>query len=182
MAINAKGGVKIIGKSKMIRIMDRMGSIKKKRWWMNKEVPQTIVDVGFDFIPDNKQVWAIVEKEEIPLTLMPIGELIWAFDYPFLWHGSEVFNLKPIDVVNNLLTYTDEHTRILKADMQYPIDIMKTKRDQGSRWLTLDGLHRLMKAYILNKEAHGGIFCKDMLVKTHKVPRKNIPFIKRMHR
>jgi len=163
----------------MAKIIDWMGKVGNIHWWMKKEIPQIILDIGFDFIVDNKKVWGLVKEEEIPITLIPIGDLVWIFDYPFLWNGGEIFNLKPIDVINNPKKYENEYTRVIDTEMKYPIDIMKSKKKQGSRWLTLDGLHRLMKSYILNKEAHGGTYCKDMVVMTRIVPRNNIPFIKR---
>ncbi len=52
----------------------------------------------------------------------------------------------------------------MNADLTYPIDIMENK----GRWLILDGLHRLMKAYSLGM--------KKVVVR--KVPRELIPQIK----
>ena len=51
----------------------------------------------------------------------------------------------------------------MKADLKYPIDIMENK----GRWLILDGLNRLMKAYLL----------KMKTVKVRIIPRDKIPEI-----
>jgi hypothetical protein len=47
---------------------------------------------------------------------------------------------------------------MLRADLSYPIDIMENK----GRWLILDGLHRLVKAYKNGQKT----------VKVRKIPRE----------
>ncbi len=53
----------------------------------------------------------------------------------------------------------------MKADLIHPIDIMQNK----GRWLILDGLHRLMKASILNMQK----------VQVRKISRDLIPKIEK---
>lgn len=53
----------------------------------------------------------------------------------------------------------------MKADMKYPIDIMRNK----GRWLILDGLHRLMKAYLLGMKK----------VRVRKIPRTKVKIIQK---
>lgn len=111
---------------------------------MQKEIPQIIKEVGFDFDWDEEKVW----KLDVPVSEMAISELVWHFDIPFLWEDGSVYNLKPIDVIENPEKHKEEYERTMKADMKYPIDIMENK----GRWLILDGLHRLMQAAILKKD------------------------------
>jgi hypothetical protein len=126
---------------------------------MEKELPQIIKDVGFDFSWDEKKVWAL----DLPTTDMNISELTWHFDIPFHWHGGDVYNLKSRDIIENPEKYKEEYERTMRADMKHPIDIMENK----GRWLILDGLHRLMKAYILKMDK----------VRVRIVPREMIPQI-----
>ncbi|MDD2935156.1 MAG: ParB N-terminal domain-containing protein [Candidatus Pacebacteria bacterium] len=111
---------------------------------MKKEIPEIIKDVGFDFDWSEEKVWAL----DISVEKMNIEELVWHFETPFLWWGDEVYNLKPIEVIENPEKYKREYDRTMKADLSHPIDIMENK----GRWLILDGLHRLMKSFILGKK------------------------------
>ena len=107
---------------------------------MKGELPDIIKEVGFDFDWENGKVWQL----NIPVTEIDIDELTWHFDIPFHWHKGGVYNLKSREIIENPKKYQEEYERTVKADMKYPIDIMENK----GRWLILDGLHRLMKAYI----------------------------------
>lgn len=120
---------------------------------MNKDIPQIIREVGFDFSWSEEKVWAL----ELPTEEMDISEILWHFDTPFLWENG-VYNLKPQEVIDNPEAHKEEYERTMQADLAYPIDIMENK----GRWLILDGLHRLMKASILGMKR----------VNVRKVPRE----------
>lgn len=122
-------------------------------------MPQIIKDVGFDFSWDEKKVWAL----DLPVTEMDIKELEWHFDVPFLWEHGEIYNLTPREVMTHSDQHPEEHKRTLESDMKFPIDIMENK----GRWLILDGLHRLMKAYLQGQK----------MVRVRIVPREMIPKI-----
>lgn len=124
-----------------------------------KKLPKIIEDVGFDFNWDVKKVW----KLDYPVEEIDIEELTWHFDIPFHWHGSQIYNLKSIEIINNPDKYKEEYERAMKSDLTYPIDIMWNK----GRWLILDGLHRLMKAKILSLRK----------VNVRKIPRSEVPNI-----
>lgn len=111
---------------------------------MKEELPDIIKQVGFDFDWENEKVWRL----NIPVTEMNIKELTWHFDIPFHWHKGGVYNLTSREIIENPHVHKDEYQRTMKADLKYPIDIMENK----GRWLILDGLHRLMKAYIQGME------------------------------
>ncbi|HED37624.1 MAG TPA: hypothetical protein ENI76_05190 [Ignavibacteria bacterium] len=128
---------------------------------MQKDLPQIIKDVGFDFSWDEKKVWAL----DVPTEEISIDELTWHFGIPFHWHGNEVYNLTSREVLENPDKYKDEYNRTMNTDLAYPIDIMENK----GRWLILDGLHRLMKAHSLGM--------KKVIVR--KVPRELIPQIEK---
>jgi len=127
---------------------------------MNNEIPQIIKDVGFDFSWDEKKVWDL----DVPIEKMRIEDLVWHFNIPFLWENG-VYNLKPQEVINNKDFHIKEYKRTMDAELVHPIDIMENK----GRWLILDGLHRLMKAYILGMTE----------VQVRKISREYIPKIEK---
>ncbi len=122
-------------------------------------IPQIIKDVGFDFDWDESKVWLL----DVLVTEIPIGELAWHFEIPFWCEGDAVYNLKPADVIAHPDAHKPEYNRIMTADTNYPIDIMKNK----GRWLILDGLHRLVKLSIQGAK----------IVRVRIIPRERIPDI-----
>jgi hypothetical protein len=124
----------------------------------DKDIPQIIKDVGFDFHWAEEKVWALKVTSEAT----DIRELIWHFEIPFLREDG-IYNLKPWDVIKDPSSHSKEYDRTLKSNLNYPIDIMENK----GRWLILDGLHRLMKAYIQGQK----------VVKVRKISRDYIPQI-----
>ncbi len=97
---------------------------------------------------------------------MEIEELEWHFSLPF-WTktGQGFYTLTPQEVIDDPIIHKTEHERTMKSDLSYPLDIMFWKE----RWLLLDGLHRLLKAKLLNQDK----------VNVRKVPREFIYKIKR---
>lgn len=128
--------------------------------YMKRKMPKIIKEVGFDFDWDEKKVWDLnVIAED-----MPIKQLIWHFDIPFLWSDPDgYYDIKPIDVINNPSRFSGEYERVIRSDTSYPIDIMLWK----DRWLILDGLHRLMKLFIKGEQN----------VRVRKIPKSKIPKI-----
>jgi len=127
---------------------------------MSREMPAIIKEVGFDFSWDEQKVWAL----DAPTEEMPINELAWHFDIPFIWSKPDgYYDVKPSEVISHPEQYLEEYERTMQADTAYPIDIMYWKK----RWLILDGLHRLMRQAIEGKE----------VVKVRKIPETAIPLI-----
>lgn len=125
-----------------------------------RELPEIIKRVGFDFDWDERKVWQL----SVPVEDMPIEDLTWHFDVPFLWNKPDGFyDLKPSEVIDEPERYPAEFERTMKADESFPIDIMHWK----GRWLILDGLHRLMKQAVNGKTS----------VKVRKIPKSAIPDI-----
>ncbi|MCA9325168.1 hypothetical protein KDA23_03845 [Candidatus Saccharibacteria bacterium] len=127
---------------------------------MKKDLPESIKEVGFDFNWSNPKVWALT----LPTEDIPIADLVWHFEYPFIWPLPDGYDeVTPNQVMDDPDTFKDEYQRTLDADISYPIDIMFWK----NRWLILDGLHRLMKQYLNHAET----------VQVRKVPQSFIPQI-----
>lgn len=119
---------------------------------MNRELPAIIKEVGFNFHWEESKVWAL----DLPVEEMPIDDLVWHFDVPFWFSPGGFYDLKPRSVIDNPEQYEKEYQRTMNANLSHPLDIMLWK----GRWLLLDGLHRLAKAYILGQKT----------VKVRKVP------------
>ena len=127
----------------------------------NREPPKVIREVGFDFSWDPEKVWAF----DVPVEEMPIGELTWHFDVPFIWSKPDGFyDVNPSEVLEHPHKHPEEHKRTMDADTSHPIDIMSWK----GRWLILDGLHRLMKLSIEGEET----------AQVRKIPKSAIPLIR----
>lgn len=105
---------------------------------MKRTPPPIIQQVGFDFRWDEKKVWEL----DLPTEELPIAELLWHLDVPFLWSQPDgYYDLTPREVLEHQDRHAVEYRRVLEADTSFPIDIM----DWRGRWVILDGLHRLMK-------------------------------------
>jgi len=129
---------------------------------MSRELPPIIKEVGFDFHWDERKVWAL----NIPVEVLPISELTWHLDIPFLWsQPAGFYDLKPSTVLHHPEQYPEEYARTLEADLQYPIDIMQ----KAEHWVILDGLHRLMKAALQ----------EQVSVKVRKIPQSAVPLIQK---
>ncbi|MFH1187338.1 MAG: hypothetical protein V1688_00590 [bacterium] len=118
-------------------------------------------NIGLDFGNwEEEKIWAL----ELPVIEMNITDLDWHFDAPF-WPNDdgERWTVTPWDVILQKEGTTKEQKNTEKADLNYPVDIIKNK----GRWLILDGIHRLAKAH---KQGHKKI-------KVRIIPRKRLPEI-----
>ncbi|MBI4451372.1 hypothetical protein HY642_05330 [Candidatus Woesearchaeota archaeon] len=123
---------------------------------MSSRIPAVIRKVGFDFYWSNRKVWNV----KVPVTGMSIKKLEWMFAIPFWSKGKGSYNLTPREVIKTPQKYKTEYRRVMKANLRYPLDVMFNK----GRWLMLDGLHRVVKAKILEKDN----------VRVRKIPRARI--------
>jgi len=126
------------------------------------DFPKIIKENCFNFRPDNKKIWKVIA----PVEKMKISELTWQFDIPF-WHSSsKLYIITPNQVLKNPKKYKKQYERIMKADLKYPIEVMK---NQKGLWEILDGLHRLVKAHLSGQKE----------VNIRKIPSSEIPNIKK---
>lgn len=107
----------------------------------NKDIPQSVLEYGFDFDWDEKDVW----KLDYPTAKISIEDLKWHFDVPFWDYGNDYYNLTPNQVIDDKEKYSEQYNRVMNSDISYPIDIMENK----GRYVILDGLHRLLKCKLL---------------------------------
>ncbi len=122
----------------------------------DKKIPESVLEYGFDFDWDEKDVW----KLDYPITDMNIEKLDWHFNIPFWDWDNNFYNLTPNQVIEDTEKYQEQYERIMNSDISYPIDIMENK----GRYVILDGLHRLAKCKILRMSK----------VKVRIIPREEI--------
>lgn len=96
------------------------------------------------FWRDNEKLWAL----DVPVEEMLVDELLWILDVPFLEDEQGNIVLTAREVMDNLDQHPGHRKRLDACDTSFPLDIMKNKK---GRWLTLDGLHRLMKLVMAGK-------------------------------
>ncbi len=96
------------------------------------------------FWRDNEKLWAL----EVPTEEMNIDEFLWILDIPFWEDEQGNIVITPREVMDNLDKYPEHRDKIKNCDTSFPIDIMKNKNGE---WLTLDGLHRLVKLVMEGK-------------------------------
>ncbi|MDD4974829.1 MAG: hypothetical protein PHY93_10790 [Bacteriovorax sp.] len=109
------------------------------------DIPKELASIYFDFHWSQKKLWAL----DLPITTMEVKELIWLIDYP-IWASNppdKIFDLKPVEVLQNLDLFPKVKTKILNADCSFPIHIMNWRE----HWVILDGFHRLLKKIIANE-------------------------------
>lgn len=125
-----------------IKFNEKGDCIYFKSWEMEEPpIPESILEYGFDFDWDERDVW----KLDYPKEEMNMKELEWHFDVPF-WNLNGIwYTLTPREVINNPEKFKKEYERVMNSDISYPIDIMENK----GRFVILDGLHRLVKCKLL---------------------------------
>lgn len=103
--------------------------------------PPILEDAGFDIYLDTRKL----KDLPLPIEIKNIDEFTWCFNYP-VWEkdGTDDWNLTPQDVINQKEGSSDHKIRIENADLAYPIVAIVNK----NRWVILDGVHRLVKAYL----------------------------------
>lgn len=106
--------------------------------------PKILEDAGFDIYVDTSKL------RDLPLSIQQIDikDLTWCFDLP-VWEkdGTDDWNLTPRDVVEKKPETMEHMKKIEEASLDYPIVVIF----HMEKWVILDGIHRLVKAYLLKK-------------------------------
>jgi hypothetical protein len=114
--------------------------VKNIKSVMGNKRSKILTDVGYEIYCDTKKIRAL----NLPVIDFEIDKLIWNFDIPF-WEKDETddWNLTPWDVINKIDGSINHQKRVERADLKFPI-LLLNKKD---RWLIIDGVHRLVKAF-----------------------------------
>ncbi len=102
--------------------------------------PKILTDAGYEIYCDTKKL----RELDVPVVDFKIEKLIWNFDLP-LWEkdGTDDWNLTPRGVIDNISGSKIHRERVMEADLQFPILLI----EKNGKWLVIDGVHRLVKAF-----------------------------------
>lgn len=114
-------------------------------------------DLGLTFFWDVRKLWAA----DLPVVPMHVRELEWLLDRPFWNDGRRKLALRPHDVAANPERHPVDYKRVAAADLSCPINVIYLR----GRWVIMDGLHRLLKAWMYDHET---ILAKQAL--EHHIP------------
>ena len=107
---------------------------------MESKIPKSLKKAGYEIYCDAEKLGSL----NIPLVDFEIGNLIWNFDLPLWGKDGESWNLTPRDVINEISGSAGQRKRVESVDMTYPILVI----EKNGKWLIIDGVHRLVKAYL----------------------------------
>ncbi|MBP6859264.1 MAG: hypothetical protein KBC69_01395 [Candidatus Magasanikbacteria bacterium] len=107
---------------------------------MINEKYKILTDAGYEIYCDTVKL----RELDLPIVDFDIDKLIWNFDLP-LWEkdGTDDWNLTPWDVINKVEGSSIHQERVKQADLQFPILLL----NKNDKWLVIDGVHRLVKAF-----------------------------------
>ncbi len=81
---------------------------------------------------------------DLPVEEVPVSTFDWLLDLPiWRWEGRR-FQLSLNDVLRDPERYRAHREKAERADTRYPIHVTR----HNSRWVILDGYHRLLKSLI----------------------------------
>jgi hypothetical protein len=90
---------------------------------------------------ENARLWAL----DLPVERLETDELLWHLVLPW-WKGDDGwFTVRPVDVAARPADYPHQYARTLNADLRWPLHVTWN----GGRWTIMDGIHRLLKAVML---------------------------------
>ncbi len=106
--------------------------------------PKILEDAGFDLYVDTSKLRDL----PLPVEQKKLEELTWCFDFP-VWEkdGTDDWNLTPRQVIDKEPGTSEHMKKVEGSNLEYPIVIIFNK----DRWVILDGIHRLVKSYLLKK-------------------------------
>jgi len=122
-------------------------------------IPKALKEAGYEIYCDAERLGAL----DIPIINFEIKELIWNFDLPLWGKDNESWNLTPRDVINKVPSSESQWRRVMGVDMKYPILIMK----KNDKWLIVDGVYRLVKAYINGQKTISAKIVNENLIEKY---------------
>ena len=126
----------------------------------SKLPPRILTDVGLNMFVDTVKL----RQLELPIVEIETDKLIWHFDMP-VWEkdGTDDWNLTPWEVIKKQPGSAGHLKRVEDADINHPIVVTNYK----SRYVVLDGVHRLVKIYM-----RGDKKIKAKIIPTEYLSRK----------
>ncbi len=135
---------------------------------MENKIPKSLRKAGYEIYCDAEKLGSL----HIPIVDFGIKDLIWNFDLPLWGKDGKSWNLTPWDVINDVPGSAIQRRRVENVNMKYPILIIKKK----DKWLIIDGVHRLVKAYLNGQQTISAKIIKQDLIDKYpwKTDSKNI--------
>ncbi|MFB6725534.1 hypothetical protein ACFCV3_35470 [Kribbella sp. NPDC056345] len=107
-------------------------------------IPPILRPYILDFHWDVEKLHAL----DLPGTEFEVAELAHHLDLPFWAYGGRPFQVTPYEVAADPNRYHEQFARTIAADLRHPIDVVR--REDG-RITILDGIHRLLKAHLIEQ-------------------------------
>jgi hypothetical protein len=128
---------------------------------MTTKRPKNLTDAGYEVYCDTVKL----REVDLPVVDFEIDKLTWNFDLPF-WEkdGADDWNLSPWDVINKIEGSSIHRQRVIEADLQFPIFLL----EKNNRWLVVDGVHRLTKAFQANLPTIKAKILSEAIVEKYK--------------
>lgn len=113
---------------------------------MGAEHPPVIDRYWYSIDWSVRDLWEL----DLPRAQIPMARLDWHLDVP-VWPDADgaPYRVTPRQVIENKEQNAVEYARILRADLSYPIEAIL----RGDRWMILDGIHRMAKAWLGGAES-----------------------------
>ena len=107
-------------------------------------MPDTVRAALLPWEWSRERLWSL----DLPVGVVAVADLRHLFDVP-LWRGEDgtAFATRPADVLAAPTRYPSQLSRMMEADLSFPIDITR----RGGDLIVLDGVHRLAKAALLGE-------------------------------
>ena len=111
------------------------------------ELPSRLQDVFFERCWETARIWALPTAA----SLLGLDELVWHMDLT-VWttvSGEPRFDLAPTTVVRSPSEFARHWRKIREAEIVYPLEMFQN----GTRWVIIDGYHRLCAHVLQNSRA-----------------------------
>jgi hypothetical protein len=100
--------------------------------------PAELHGVLCDFVWDSDKL----QRLPLPVGTATVDSLRWHLHLPYWCHDGKPFRVTPTQVKADPACYQEQYKRTMAADLGYPLVLLY----RNSRWVILDGVHRLLKA------------------------------------
>lgn len=109
---------------------------------MNKSIPGHLQAYILPFNWDVRLVWSLATPAQ-DIKRIDLDHLLMLPLWSSIPKSGMLFDISPIEVLENPHRSPHQFERVSQADTSYPIDLLEYNQ---SRWI-LDGVHRLAKIY-----------------------------------
>jgi hypothetical protein len=88
-----------------------------------------------------------LRRLRLPVEQMRVATLEWQLALPWWRHGERYFCVRPLEVLTIPNPYREHFDRAMDADLAHPLHVTL----RSGRWVVVDGVHRLLKAFTLGE-------------------------------